>query len=267
MRLEGKTAVVTGAGGGIGAALAEQLMSAGCRVAALDLRFPDKDGTAGSAGMGTGTGESAADADGAAASDGSGGKRYIRISVDITDEAALRNAEAEIRARFGPAEIVINNAALQTESDFFTIRTQDFRRVVETNLFGTFLVSRVFAEQMPSGSTILCMLSVHHSVPRLGKFAYDASKAGTAMLMREMALALAEREITVNGISFGAVRTPMNHVFQEHPEVMEAARAKVPLRWVAEPEEIAAFSISVLRDFADLATGSIFTVDGGRSLR
>ena len=86
------------------------------------------------------------------------------------------------------------------------------------------------------------------------------------MLIKESALALAERGITVNGISYGAVRTPMNGAWNDNPADMESARKNIPLKWIGEPEEIARFAKAFITEFADCATGSIFTIDGGRRL-
>lgn len=110
------------------------------------------------------------------------------------------------------------------------------------------------------------MLSVHYDKPRKNKYHYDASKAGVAMLTKEMALALIEKGITVNGISLGACNTPMNSNWINDKVKAEKKLEKIPLKWIAEPEDIANFTINVLESFSDYTTGSIFTIDGGRSL-
>lgn len=110
------------------------------------------------------------------------------------------------------------------------------------------------------------MLSVHYSKPRKNKYHYDASKAGIAMLTQEMALELADEGITVNGISYGACNTPMNSNWINDEALVNSTIKKIPLKWIAEPEEIARFTIVILKEFSDYTTGSIFNIDGGRNL-
>ena len=119
---------------------------------------------------------------------------------------------------------------------------------------------------MLNGSKIVNMLSVHSEVVRKGKYAYDASKAAIEMLTKEMALELFEKGINVLGISFGACNTPMNNYWINNMEQKEETLNKIPLKWIAEPEEIADFVINILQKFSDYTTGNIFTIDGGRSL-
>ncbi len=242
MELKNKTIVVTGAAMGIGEACAALLKENGAEVIIADV-----DETAGR--------ETAQRL----------GCDFFK--TDISDENDLIALRDHIISEYGSLDILVNNAARQTEKNFFDFTVKDFANDINVNLIGTFAAIRTLCEIMKPGSTILNMLSVHYEQPRLNKYAYDASKAGIAMLTKEAALVLAEKGITVNAISYGAVRTPMNRDWIEHPEHMEQAKEKIPLGWVGEPEEIASFVRSILTEFSERATGSVFTIDGGRRLR
>ncbi len=235
MELKNKTIVVTGAAMGIGEACAALLKENGARVIIADV-----DETAGR--------ETAQRL----------GCDFFK--TDISDENDLIALRDHIVSEYGSLDILVNNAARQTEKNFFDFTVKDFANDINVNLIGTFAAIRTLCEIMKPGSTILNMLSVHYEQPRLNKYAYDASKAGIAMLTKEAALVLADQGITVNAVSYGAVRTPMNRDWIEHPEHMEQAKEK-------EPEEIASFVRSILTEFSERATGSVFTIDGGRRLR
>lgn len=241
MELKNKIILITGGAMGIGEACAALLHKEGARVLIADC---DRE-----AGM----------------------KTAERIGcgffpVDISCEEDVLRLKNHISEEYGSLDILINNAAKQTEKNFFEFTVKDFASDVSVDLIGTFACIRILCELMNEGSTILNMLSVHYEQPRLNKFGYDASKAGAAILTKEAALALADRGITVNAISYGAVRTPMNKDWIIHPEHAEQAKEKIPLRWVGEPQEIAAFVKAILIEFSAYATGSVFTVDGGRRL-
>jgi len=239
MELQGKTVIVTGAAKGIGRSCAEKLIASGCNVVLADVdeieNFEEKENA-------------------------------IFQKTDITSEEDVLALLDRAMSVFGSVDILINNAARQIVSSFEETTTEEFKLVIDTNLVGTFNISHHAASRMKAGSTILNMLSVHYEQPRLNKFSYDASKAGLSMLTKEMALALAERNITVNAISYGAVRTPMNADWIDDPKSVENVKKNIPLKWIATADEIAEYVETILRTFSDCATGSIFTIDGGRRL-
>ena len=240
MELKDKVIVVTGGAMGIGKACAETFIKDGAKVIIADFSETGKT-----------TAEEA-------------GCDFFR--ADIASEADIAGLRDYILEKYGQLDFLVNNAAKQTEHSFFEMSVDEFASVVNVNLTGTFACMRILGEIMKPGSSILNMLSVHYEQPRLNKFHYDASKAGVAMLTKEAALALSGRGITVNGISYGAVLTPMNRDMILHPENMEKAKEKIPLRWIATAEEIASFAKTILKEFSQYATGSVFTIDGGRRL-
>ena len=243
MNLKEKTVIITGGAKGIGKAIALELLKEKCRVIILDI-------------------------------DKIEGRKLQNdlndmiefINIDISKEEQVKEACDYIISKYKKIDILINNAAKQTENEFFKMSVREFREIIDTNLIGTFICSNIFGKSMRKGSKIINMLSVHYNKPRKNKYHYDASKAGIAMLTQEMALELSDKVITVNGISYGACDTPMNSNWINDNELVNKTLNKIPLKWIAKPEEIARFTKIVLQEFSDYATGSIFNIDGGRSL-
>lgn len=188
------------------------------------------------------------------------------VKTDIAKETEVINLKDFVMSKYGKIDILINNAAKQTENSFFNMEPKEFKNIIDTNLNGTFICSNILGKEMKNGSKIINMLSVHYNKPRKNRYHYDASKAGVAILTKEMALELAEKGITVNGISYGACGTPMNKEWINNEEQIKRTLQKIPLKWIAKPEEIATFVINILENFSDYATGSIFNIDGGREL-
>ena len=243
MNLKEKTVIITGGAKGIGKAIAFELLKEKCKVIILDI-------------------------------DKIEGRKLQNdlndmiefINIDISKEEQVKEACDYIISKYKKIDILINNAAKQTENEFFKMSVREFREIIDTNLIGTFICSNIFGKSMRKGSKIINMLSVHYNKPRKNKYHYDASKAGIAMLTQEMALELSDKVITVNGISYGACDTPMNSNWINDNELVNKTLNKIPLKWIAKPEEIARFTKIVLQEFSDYATGSIFNIDGGRNL-
>lgn len=243
MDLKEKVVVITGASNGIGKSCAIQFVKQGAFVFILDI--DEKNGKE-------------------LECIEKGKIKFIKTDVSVEEDVMV--AKQIILQEKGKIDILINNAAKQTVSNFFNTSVEDFKEVIETNLLGVFICSKIFGNEMLNGSKIVNMLSVHSEVVRKGKYAYDASKAAIEMLTKEMALELFEKGINVLGISFGACNTPMNNYWINNMEQKEETLNKIPLKWIAEPEEIADFVINILQKFSDYTTGNIFTIDGGRSL-
>ena len=243
MNLKEKTVIITGGAKGIGKAIALELLKEKCRVIILDI-------------------------------DKNEGRKLQNdlndmiefINIDISKEEQVKEANDYIMSKYKKIDILINNAAKQTENEFFKMSVKEFKEIIDTNLVGTFICSNIFGKSMKKGSKIINMLSVHYNKPRKNKYHYDASKAGIAMLTQEMAIELADKGITVNGISYGACNTPMNSNWIDNKDILKNTLKKIPLKWIAEPEEIARFTVVILKEFSDYATGSIFNIDGGRNL-
>ena len=197
-------------------------------------------------------------------------KENINIDIfkaDISKREDARKLVEYTLEKYKKIDILINNAAKQTQNAFFDMKVEEFKDVINVNLNGTFICSNIIGKTMGKGGKIINMLSVHYNLPRKNKYHYDASKAGVAMLTKEMALDLVERGITVNAISYGACNTPMNSDWINDKEKVKETKDKIPMKWIAEPEEIANFVKIILSDFSEYTTGSIFNIDGGRSIK
>ena len=244
MELYNKIAVITGGANGIGKECANKLHKEGAKIIIADIDEKD-------------------------------GRKIVRdlknnvcfIKADVSKESDIINLKNIALKKYGKVDILINNAAKQTVNSFFKMNVEEFKSVIDTNLNGTFICSNIIGEIMPQGGKILNMLSVHYNLPRKNKYSYDASKAAVAMLTQEMALELIERGITVNAISYGACNTSMNSNWINNKEEVENVKNKIPMKWIAEPSEIAEFVKIILEKFSDYTTGSIFNIDGGRSLK
>lgn len=190
----------------------------------------------------------------------------ITYNADITDYNNMKLIIDEIIKMFGNIDILINNAAIQTTKNILKIDLMDWKKVIDVNINGTFIISQLVAKRMKEGSTILNIISTHYNKPRVDKLHYDISKAGIAMMTKGFALELSQRKITVNSLAIGATYTNMNDIFNIDKMVERLAKSKIPLKKICKAEEIADYIYNVINDFSKTTTGSIFTVDGGRSL-
>lgn len=243
MEIKNKVVVITGGANGIGKACAQELYKIDANIIIADI---DK--------------KNGEDIEKIL------GNRCSFVRTDITMKEEVIKLKEFILSKYGRIDILINNAAKQTENSFFNMKVNEFKSVIDTNINGTFICSNILGKEMKNGSKIINMLSVHYDKPRKNKYHYDASKAGVAMLTKEMALELADKGITVNGIAYGACNTLMNAEWINDIEKVNETINKIPLKWIAEPEEIATFVRVILENFSDYVTGSIFNIDGGRSL-
>lgn len=249
---DGTIALVTGAGGGIGAALVEQLRDSGCIVIATDVVAP----------------ENAA---------GAGQSTVHARALDVTDPAAVEALVAEVETGIGPIGFGINVAGvLQTGS---VVETDDaqWRRVFAVNTDGVFHVSRALARVMSPRrrGAIVTVSSNAAGVPRHGMAAYAASKAASTMFTRCLGLELAPLGIRCNIVAPGSTLTPMQtgmwvdalgaqRVIQGSPETYKAG---IPLQKLASPEDIANAVMFLLSDQAGHIAMSDLYVDGGATLR
>ena len=252
-----KNVLVTGGNDGIGRAIAEKFLREGFRVLVLDRRIDHwpsaKDSPGGDVCGNPGETPSLPPAP-----DG--------YACDIRDTENLKSCFQEILGKYKTLDILVNAAGIQIVEKFADYDAARWKTILDTNYFGTCNVISEALRLLSRGGAILNLLSVHSNRPRQGKIAYDCSKSALEMLTKELALELAPRGITVNGLSFGAVETRMNAEWEEHPEQREEAKKKVPLGVIFRPEDIARFGYCICTELAPYTTGSIFVVDGGRSL-
>jgi NAD(P)-dependent dehydrogenase (short-subunit alcohol dehydrogenase family) len=187
-------------------------------------------------------------------------------ACDVTQELEVEAAIAEARDRLGAIDAVFVGAAVPGEQrDVMSISVEDFRRVVDVNLTGAFLVARAAARSMTSGGAIVFNASVSGLVAEPGRADYAASKAGVILLAKTMALDLAPRGIAVSAICPGNVRTRSTEDRFSDPLIAAEVLARIPAGRLGEPDEIAALVSFLCGPEAAFLTGSVIPVDGGRT--
>lgn len=234
--------VVTGAGSGIGLASAERLLADGWRVAMLD-----RDGAA----LDRARGELASD----------GATTHV---LDVTDEAGVA-ATIDAVAAGGPIAGLVNSAGIAADVPLADTTVDLFRRILDINVIGSFLLGRAVASRMAEagGGSIVNIASVSGMQGNLGRTAYGASKGAVITMTKVWAAELAESGIRANAISPGPVETPMVQAVHSSAS-RETWLSHIPLRRYAKPAEIAA-GVAYLIDPAQsgYVTGQVLAIDGG----
>ena len=245
--LSGKLALVTGAGSGLGFAIARGLAAAGARVV-LNGRNVGKLGAAVAALAGEGHAAEAA-------------------AFDVTDAAAVDDAILRIERESGAVDILVNNAAVNTRQPLEQFSLADWRVLLAANLDGPFLVTRAVLPSMKARrrGKIVNICSLASDLGRPNIVAYAASKGGLKMLTRALAVELAPHNVQVNGIAPGFFRTEMNAALIADAAFSGWVEERTPAgRW-GEPPEIAGAAVFLASAAADYVTGHLLYVDGGFS--
>jgi len=242
--LSGKSAVVTGGSRGIGRAIALRLATQGA-----DVAFSYR-------------GNEAAAKEAAAAIEALG-RRALPVQGDVSDPAT---ADALVKAAleaFGKVDILVNNAGITRDDLIMRMSLDDWRSVLETNLFGAFYAIKAVTRPMlkAKGGRIVNITSVSGQAGQMGQANYSSAKAGLIGLTKATARELASRNITCNAVAPGFVDTELTH---DLPEALkEQLRAATPLGRFGETEEIAAAVVFLASDEAAFITGQVLAVDGG----
>jgi 3-oxoacyl-[acyl-carrier protein] reductase len=245
MRLDGKTALVTGAGSGIGKCIAETYVREGARVAVVDL-----------------------DADAAKHVARTIGNNAIALRCDVSKKAGIAAAVEETLAAFGALDILVNNAgATHVNKPMLEIDEAEFDRIYAVNVKGVFLgcqaVVPVFRKA--GGGVIINIGSTAGLRPRPGLSAYNATKGAVHILTKSLAVELAPDRIRVCAIAPVATETPLLPSFLG-PAAGQREKfiASVPLGRLAQPQDIANAALYLASSDAEFVTGNIVEVDGGR---
>ena len=244
MRFENQVAIVTGAGRGIGHAIALRLAQEGARVASVSRSEKNAKKTADEI--------NAMRADSA--------KAY---AVDVADHAAVQKIGAQILEEFGRVDVLVNNAGVTRDGLSMRMSMEDWDTVLDTNLKGAFNFSQAVMRSMikQRSGRIINISSVSGLTGNAGQANYSASKAGLIGLTKTLARELASRGITVNAVAPGFIVTDMTSGLSD--EVKQAIMAKIPLAKLGQPEDIAAAVAFLASAEANFITGQVLTVDGG----
>ncbi len=185
---------------------------------------------------------------------------------DITDYKKIKEIIDIVFKKYKNIDVLINNAAIQTTNKLLEMPIDDWKNVIDVNLNGTFILSKLVAKKMKNNSTILNIISSHYNKPRPEKLNYDVSKAGVALMTKGFAIELANRKITVNALAIGATYTSMNYIYKFDENTERVALEKIPMKKITTADDIAKYINIIISELSEFATGSIFTIDGGRSL-
>ena len=249
MSLQGRNALVTGGGSGIGRAIALRLAADGADVAVLDLRL---DGAR-------------AVADEIARS----GRRAAAIAVDVGDAASVTRAVAEARSALGPIHVLVNSAGI---ADFVTLGDLDeerWQRMLNVHLDGTYRVTRAaFADMTAAGwgriVNIASAAALNGGGPGLAHYA--AAKAGIIGFTKALAHELGPAGVTVNAIAPGLIDTPLIHGAGAPAGLYDAAVARLPVRRMGQPLDIAAACAYLASDEGGFCTGQVLSPNGGANI-
>lgn len=253
MRLQDKTAFITGGASGIGAVCAELFAGEGAAVAVVDIN-----------------GEAAAQV---ADTLCRGGGKAVHGAVDVTSESAIRERFSQVEDELGPVDILINSAGITGRHvPEGTPWLQAWQTVMDINLKGTVIASAVFCEkarERGSGGAVVNLSSIFGQVARPELLnsgqpdPYTHSKGAVVQVTRDLAVGNAVHGIRVNCLCPGFIRTPLTIGLREQPDIEQALVARHPMRRLGDPVEVAKAALFLVSDDASFITGAALPVDGG----
>ncbi|MEO1092512.1 MAG: glucose 1-dehydrogenase [Pseudomonadota bacterium] len=247
MRLDDRVALVTGASGGLGAHFAGVLAKSGARVAVGARRLAELEAVAGAI-----------------------GERAMAVPLDVTDDASVDAAVAAVEARFGPVDVLVNNAGVIEEGRVpLELAPDAFAAVLDTNLVGAYRMARrvgrrLIADGRPGA--IVNVASILSFGLQPGVPAYCAAKAGLAHLTKQLALDLAPRDIRVNALAPGYIETDISRDFLQS-ERGQAMVEAIPSGRVARPEDLDGALLLLASDAGASITGVVLPVDAGHLVK
>jgi NAD(P)-dependent dehydrogenase (short-subunit alcohol dehydrogenase family) len=252
-RLAGKVALVTGAGRGIGAAIARAFVREGAAVALAEIDFDAATQVAA---------EIQANVPGA---------RVLAVHTDVTESASVREAVDATQKAFGPLDVLVNNAGINVFRDPLTMTDDDWRRCFAVDLDGVWNGCRAVLPGMVERGrgSIVNIASTHAFKIIPGCFPYPVAKHGVLGLTRALGIEYAARQVRVNAIAPGYIETQLTRDWwhaQPQPEAAREATLELqPMKRIGQPEEVAMTAVFLASDEAPFINASCITIDGGRS--
>jgi NAD(P)-dependent dehydrogenase (short-subunit alcohol dehydrogenase family) len=247
LKLQGKVAIVTGGGRGIGRAIVEVLASEGAAVAIVDRDNIDR-------------------AEALAAQVGNAAA--FRADVGVPED--VQGAVTAITERFGKVDILVNNAGTLSRKPILEDAFEDWDRVLKTNLYGCYNCARAVAPGMMARrlGRIINLSSIHGRVAKAGMGSYCTSKAAIDMFTKQLAVELAPHGVTVNAVAPGTISTEINiplykSTKPEDVALQQATLKRVPVGRIGEPEDIGRAVAFIASEATPYVTGAILYVDGG----
>ncbi|HOR69500.1 MAG TPA: SDR family NAD(P)-dependent oxidoreductase [bacterium] len=240
-----KTALITGAGQGIGRGIAVRLARDGYNIAIADINLNN-------------LAEAAQEISAL-------GVRVLKIEADVSNVHDVQHMIQATVDEFDSLDVLVNNAGIYPFTPFMDITEEQWDKVIAVNLKSVFLCSQAAARIMPDGSRIIMTSSVASMLGFSGLVHYCASKGGINGLVRALALELAPRQITVNAVAPGSIITPGTSNTDEGSQ--KATMAKIPLGRLGKPQDIAAAVVFLASEGAGYITGQVLVVDGGWTIQ
>jgi NAD(P)-dependent dehydrogenase (short-subunit alcohol dehydrogenase family) len=245
--LTGKVAVVTGAGRGLGRAMAQALVDAGAAVTVASRTAAELDAFV------------------AEAPDG----RALACPTDITDEASVNRMIDATVARFGTVDVLVNNSGIVATTPLVEQSAQEWDQVIATNLRGTFLATRAAGRHfLAQRSGKVVNIASNFALQGVADHAaYSASKAAVIAFTRSMAVEWARYGVQVNAIAPGYFATPLNAELREDADTLAKVVRAIPARRMGEADELKPWLLLLAGAASDFMTGEVIVIDGGQSVR